>query len=527
MASRAALKRAEGEREIVKLGYHTAGVATNILFSKIASLVITGVAFVFVSRLLGPVTYGVYVLATAFAGVFISFGGLGVSTALPKFIAEYKSRRKMEKVADVVSSGYIAIIATGIALTLIAIAFGGPISQFVFKGPSYYYIVVVASVSITLSLLYDASYAALVGFGRKGFLVKLSLVQVTVQSLVSIALVLLGFGAYGPIIGFIVGLGTGTLVATTSIYTKEGLVFRLPTRKSMAALLAFALPIGVYTAIASAVSNAASLVLGFFASKAIVGNVGVALKIGSVMSLAVDSVGIALLPLFASLTNRQHLKHTNTLYNYSVYLMLAMLIPVIASLCVLSWNITVILWPSWTSLPYLVPIVSIGVIFTMLYTYTATILISKNKVRELMKYSLAVSVLEFALLLALIPYLKGIGLVVVASLITPVVSFVLYIRLAGRLIGLRLDYRKIVRIVVASLLIAAVIAPLTFLFSHSSITVLALATALVLLVYPPLVLKLGGLSVSDLEIIKGMSKTMPIVGLLLSGLADYALRYNK
>ena len=521
------MKSTSEDNKVRKLGYHTAGVATSVLFAKIASLIVTGLAFVLVSRLLGPTTYGVYVLAVAFAGVFTYFGILGIDTALPKFVAEYKSKGEKRKLEEVVSSAYVTILVMGVVLTIIAIAFGGLISQFIFKSSAYYNIVVIASLSIALSMLYGISYAALVGFGRKGFLVKLTLVQVMVQSVLSIALVLLGFGALAPIIGFIAGLVAGTLIAIMSIYSQEKLELRMPESASIRALLVFSLPIGVYSAVSGVVSNLANLILGFFASKAIVGNVGVALRFGSVMSLAVDSVGIALLPLFASLTDKQHTKHTNRLYNYSVYLVLAILAPIIAAICVVSWNITIILWPNFTSLPYLIPIVSIGVIFTMLGSYTATILISKNKVRELMKYSLLVSVSELVLLFLFVPVLRGLGLVAIASLFAPLLSFVLYIRLAGRLIGLKLEYGKIMRIFAASLITAAVIAPLPFIFMHSSIITLALTIVVLVVVYPPLVSMLNGLTEKDLTVVKGISHTMPGVGLLLSPLADYALRHKK
>lgn len=511
------------EDKVRELGYHTAGVATNVLFSKVASLAVTGIAFVLVSRLLGPTTYGVYVLAISFAGVFIAFGDLGVSIALPKFIAEYRAHRQKKKVEEVVASGFVTIILVGIALTIIAIAFGVPISQFVFKSSSYYYITVVASICITLSMLWATAYSALIGFGRKGSLVTLTLLQVTTQSVVSIALILLGFGAFGPVIGFGSGLALGAVGAIASIYKHEKLKFRMPGSASIKALLVFTLPVWVYSASTGIVLNSSNLILGFFSSKAVVGNVGVSLRFGSIMALAIDSVGVALLPLFSSLTKAQR-KHTNRLYNYSVSLMLAFLLPVIAAICVLSWNITVILWPSFTALPYLVPIVSVGVIFIMLYTYTATVLISKGKVRPLMKYSIAISVLEIVLLFLVVPEFKGVGLTAVVALVIPFVSFLVYMRLAGKLIGLKLDYGKISRITAASVITAIVIAPLPFIFSRSSITTLCLSAAVILVLYPLLVSRLNGLTRKDLSIITGLSNTMPIVGFPLAALAEYALR---
>jgi O-antigen/teichoic acid export membrane protein len=509
------------------LGHKTAGVATSILFSKLVSVIVAGLSFVLVSRLLGPTTYGVYVLATSFAGVFISVGAFGINTALPKFIAEYRSKGQKKRVEDVVASGYISIISIGIVMTLIAVAFGPQIAQLVFKSSSFSLIAVVAALSITFSLLYDASYGMLVGFGKQGFLVTLTLVQIVTQSVVSIVLVLMGFGAFGPVIGLLTGLIIGSVFAMLSIYSQEKLKFSFHIGSEMKTLIMFSIPIGVYGAISGFVSNVSNLILGYYANPTIVGNVGVAIKFSGVIALAVDSVGIALLPLFASLTHKRHKAYTNKLYNYSVCLMLSILVPIVLVISVVAPNVTVILWPTYTSLPYLIPIVSIGIIFFLLANYTSTLLISNNKVKEVMIYSVISSAIQLLLLFALVPSFKGIGLVAIVALFSPMLSFAFYIRLASKLLKIKLEYGKLLRISAASLVCAAVIFPMTLIFSHSSVATLASATILLLLIYPPLVVFFKGVTSNDLTVIKGMSNTLPVVGPVLSILANYALRWER
>ncbi|MGC8537889.1 MAG: oligosaccharide flippase family protein [Candidatus Micrarchaeia archaeon] len=62
--------------------------------SKVFSFLFVGVAFILITRILGPTGYGVYVLATAIAGVFGSVGNFGIATALNRFIAKYKNNRR-------------------------------------------------------------------------------------------------------------------------------------------------------------------------------------------------------------------------------------------------------------------------------------------------------------------------------------------------------------------------------------------------------------------------------------------------
>jgi O-antigen/teichoic acid export membrane protein len=329
------------------------------------------------------------------------------------------------------------------------------------------------------------------------------------------------------VIGLLAGLVIGSLFAMFSIYSQEKLKFRVPQWSAMKTLLVFSIPIGVYGAISGFVSNVSNLILGYYANPTIVGNVGVAIKFSGVIALAVDSVGIALLPLFASLTHKRHKAYTNKLYNYSVCLMLAILVPVVVAISVVAPNVTVILWPTYTSLPYLIPIVSIGIIFFLLANYTSTLLISNNKVKEVMIYSVLSSAIQLGLLFALVPSFKGIGLVVIVALFTPMLLFAFYIRLASKLLKIRLEYGKLLRITAASLVVAAVILPMTFIFSHSSVATLASATILLLLIYPPLVVFFRGVTSNDLVVIKGMSNTVPVVGPVLSILANYALRWER
>jgi O-antigen/teichoic acid export membrane protein len=187
----------------------------------------------------------------------------------------------------------------------------------------------------------------------------------------------------------------------------------------------------------------------------------------------------------------------------------------------------VIIWPTYLLLPYLIPIVSAGVVFTMLASYTATILISKNKVRPLMNYSIIVSVVELVLLVIFVPMFKGIGLAVIASLIAPILSFVLYMRLGEKLIALKLDYNKIGRILVASVITAAIIAPIPFMLRYSSIGTLLVAAVLLIVIYPQVVTRFGGLNEKDLTVIKSTSKNMPVVGAAFAVLADYGLYCRK
>ena len=59
----------------------------------------------------------------------------------------------------------------------------------------------IASSLIILTMLFSASYSAIIGFGKGRYIAAIIVIQMTIQSLLSIALLLLGFGVVSRYIG--------------------------------------------------------------------------------------------------------------------------------------------------------------------------------------------------------------------------------------------------------------------------------------------------------------------------------------
>ncbi len=89
-------KSREGEHDKNEVGSATASVASLMVFGRFAAMFVSGITFIIVARLLGPSVYGIYVLAISYAGFFGGIADLGVSTALNKFIAQYRASGKKE-----------------------------------------------------------------------------------------------------------------------------------------------------------------------------------------------------------------------------------------------------------------------------------------------------------------------------------------------------------------------------------------------------------------------------------------------
>ncbi len=521
-------RRGSIDSEMARFGSRTAGVASSVLLSKIITLVLAGISFIIVSRILGPANYGLYVLAASIAGTLGAMGGLGISATFPKFIAE-RSSGKRDEMGELVTSGVLLVLLAGVILAALAVLLSGPIARYVFGSASYSYLVVLAALMVVATLMLDLSYSILLGLGRRLALVTITAIQVGVQAAVSIGLALLGFGAVAPIAGATMGFAVGAIANLASTYRRERLSFAIPGRAALKGLLLFSLPIGVFSTVSGAVTNLSNIVLGIFSTSAIVGNVGVALRTGGIITIAVDSVGLALLPLFASVqAHRKGRSYTSRFYNYSVYLMFVLLAPVVLFIAILSPNISVILFTgSYAAAPLYISIVALGLLLTVVSNYTYTLLVSRNKVVEIMKYGLAVSAVQMILVLLLVPIFKGLALIAVGSIAAPSMLLAAYLWKANGALGIRLGWRRILGVLAVAMISALFMIPLVLLFSKSSFIIIVLAAMEQLAIYPVLLSYSGAVNAKDLAIIKRLSSGIPMVGWLVGALSDYALRFSR
>ena len=517
---------------MTEIGARVAGMASAVLFAKGATIIIAGLAFIIVSRVLGPTTYGLYVLASSFAGIFGAFSNLGISQSMSKFVSEHKASNNAHGLSATVSSGYIISGVIGLVIMLAAILLSGPISGVVFGTSSYSYLIVYASTLILLVTLFGVSSSALVGAGQGRDLVKATLIQIVVQSITSVSLALLGYGASSPIFGFALGLLIGTVYATRRLMVHNRISFSFPGFAAIRGLFAFSVPIGVPSIFSSVVSSSANIILGKFSSTADVGNVGVAQKTASIMSLASDSVSTALLPAIASVQPGRRAQ-PGRIYNYSLYVAMVVFAPIAFYMLFMAHSISYVMFgPSYALAPYYLAIVGIGIIFSILSDYTYALLVGRGIYNRKVSFSaIAVVLVELAILLALIPIIKGYGLILTVSILTPMLTFAVYARYAGRILHVEVRMARLGKVIGAALLSSLILLIPILVVRPSSIygnLAVALGSAVAMIMFYPAVLALSGaVTNDDLNKIKALSKGVPFIGKILVIMANYAVGFSR
>lgn len=515
-------------QDTLAVGVQTANVASFITLGKFLSLFFTGAAFIIVARILGPSSYGIYVLAISLSGFISAFADLSISTSLSKFISEYSAHSKKEEIGQILSNGYIIVAIMALIIAVIIFSLSGIISNYVFGSQANTNIVKLVSFVMYSSILFGVSYSSLCGFGKGKYISLVLLTQAIIQSVISVALAILGFGAFAPIVGLIAGYLFAVALTTIIITTKLKVKFGKPSFRGMKNLLTFSLPLNGYTILRSFTLNISPVVLGIFTSTVVVGNFGVALKTGNIIAVVTTSLELSVLLMFSSTISIEKLKkRLNSLYNSAIYITYLLITPVMFYIALLSKEVSFTLFSSQYLLaPLYLSMICVGTLLWVIATYTINMLIGANKVKEIFMYSIIVFIIEMILLFTLVPIFKGVGLVSLLYFVTPGMLTVLGLRI-GKSMQISLDLMKLIKVIVAALISISLILPLLLIFGSNYILILILAAVEQIIVYPIIIAITGAAHKRDLQALKEIVKNIPVINRLINTLTNYSARFAK
>jgi O-antigen/teichoic acid export membrane protein len=523
-------KRSTGTREEKReVGAKTAGVASLMIFGRFITLFISGIAFIVIARVLGPSVYGIYVLAISFAGFFGAIADLGVNTAVNKFIGQYLASGKHEDLESIISNGYASVILSGLAFTIIAFLMAGFIAVHLLGSAADTYVVQIASFTIIAAMMFALSYYIMIGFGKGKYVALVIVIQSIFQGISSILLALLGFGALAPILGLLIGYSASITSVLLLLVTKFKIRFRKPSMTYMKKLLGFSSPISVYNGLRGFIANLAPIVLSIFATTVIVGNFGVAIKTSTIIGNVTDALGLAVLPMFAYTVSAKSIgKHIGKFYNYAAYMTFLLLTPALLYLTILSKEFSFTVFSAkYLLAPSYISVISAGMLIWILATYTSMLLISTNRVKEILKYSIIIACIELVLLFTVVPLAGGLGLVFVLYVITPLLILLFMSRAANRLLNVRPELGKLGRVVVAGVISALFLLPLPFLLHDNYILILVVGAIEQVILYPPILTLSGAAGSKELKTLREVTSSIPVMNRLIEIFASYSERFIR
>jgi O-antigen/teichoic acid export membrane protein len=231
------LRPLEHIRRLRRLPQSAALIGQNSLYS-VAGLVLPAIALLvatpFLVHQLGTTDYGLWVLTTSFLGV-VGFFDLGLSTALAKFVAQYRATGDIDRLSASVTMGVALYLVVAVVLTPV-VFFAAPSIASAIGSDAHHAKLTTAtrlvSLAITPLLLKNAALAVPIGLQR----FRVPMAAAILQALLTLGLALAAAYLTGS-----VSVVVGTTVVAIWVTAAVAVVFAYRALTAMAARWVFSM----------------------------------------------------------------------------------------------------------------------------------------------------------------------------------------------------------------------------------------------------------------------------------------------
>jgi O-antigen/teichoic acid export membrane protein len=498
------------------------------LFSGTAlSSIILAISVVLLGRFLGPELYGQYSLVIVIPTLLLLFTDLGMNAGITKFVASLRKEGKDAQAAAIISHGMLFRIGIGLVISVVSIVFANYFALLINR-PDLTFYVQIASVSLIFQVIYSAANSAFVGLDQSENFALSSNVQAILRTISQVALVILGFGITGALIGYIGGFVVASIFGVVLLFYRFLKHNRFQKKSSeqtnysssLKLLSRYGMPVYVSVVLVGFFPLYQQLVLAFFASDAAIGNFRAAYNFAMLLTIILTAISTALLPAFSKLEASPEL--VNAFFKRANKYTTLIIVPITTLVVLFSTPIVQFLYGSqYTTAPLFLSLscllyflVGIG------YLTLTSVFNGLSKTRLTMN----VTLINFVILIALSPILAlayDVVGVIVAYLIAGTVASLYAALIASRQLKISFDIKSMLRIYLVSLLSSIPSVALLFLTSLSSLIVLVVGTCSFLFIFITLMPLLNVVTKSELQELSRVTKRIPILKLISEPLFRY------
>jgi O-antigen/teichoic acid export membrane protein len=195
-------------------------VSSTILLS-VGNFVQTGllaVVSIVMARLLGPETYGEYNLAITPPLLFSIFVDFGAIYSVQRYASYYVSKGEFATARRMTRSAITLTLLTGSILTVVSLLASYSLSAIMLHRPSLAPYVEIASSVILTQTLFVCITIAFLGWNSPAYTSGLNILYAVLKFAVIGALLILGFGLFGAVVGYAISYSLAAIVGATTLY---------------------------------------------------------------------------------------------------------------------------------------------------------------------------------------------------------------------------------------------------------------------------------------------------------------------
>ncbi len=497
------------------------------------SLIATGILAVesiFVARFLGPDFYGQYALSIVLPQLLFLFTDFGISQGLIRYTASLRQRGRMGEAARIIRSGALFRFLAGFVLFSINYFSADFFAAILLNRPDIGIYIRIASFSVLFQVLFSIANSVYVGLDRAEYSAFITNIQATCKSIVSIALVLAGFGVIGAVVGHVVGLAISGIAGAILVFlairrsVNEGSDDRVEFTENLRILISYGTPLYISILLVGFILPYQNLVLGILTSDADIGNFKAAVNFIQLITAVSIPITTALLPAFAKLDSSSK-EHVRNLFQFANKYTTILMVPFVVLVMIFSAEIVQIVYESryGTAGAFL----SVYCLVYLLVGIGSLNLPSLFNGLGKTKTTLMQNLITFAIVLFLTPYLTSVFSVLglISVLIVATAAGAVYgVYVARNDFNIALDMKSLTKIY----LVAGLSSIPSLLFVHASPLPLLLSVMgggfLYIFLYLTLIPLAGIVNEAELRILSRISRRVKLLGPLISILVRYEER---
>ena len=370
------------EDKALEMGRTSATGGFHLFIGKSLSTIILAVGTIVLGWFILPSDYGLYAVALIPAATFMLFQDWGVGTALTKYCASCKTARKDIDGRKIIVAGLTFEIATATTITVIALLTAQFVASSLFNKSDAIYLLTLASITILSTSVLNTSRSIFVGFERMQLYTYTMIIQAITQSVLATVLVILGFGAFGALMGYTISTIISGVFGLALVYFA---IFRKLDKnnqsqglfQTMKGLLTYGVPLGLATILTGALGQVYSFMIASFYNVATIGDYRIATNFVVLIAFVTIPISTVLFPAFSKLDPKNDQSLLKTVFKSSVKYTSFLLVPVTMALIVLSHPlIETIYGGKWPSAPYFLALLAATYIVVILGYYSTNNLLS-------------------------------------------------------------------------------------------------------------------------------------------------------
>jgi O-antigen/teichoic acid export membrane protein len=298
----------------------TARGAFYLFSGNVLATVLSAACGIAVARLLGPDLYGAYSLAFTIAGFLMVFTGLGVNSALTRYISHQYGSGGHGVLAVMIKTGTLFVTLESLLVYLLGYLFIKDLSAWLVNRPELADSALILLPIVVSQAIIAVSTGVLLGFRDAKRMAFISIAQQALRLLLAPLLVILGMGLTGALLGNTLAYIFSTVLAALYLYKYYLVVSGATgprTRKALFEMIMYGAPLYASGVVFTLVDVYRNALLSRIASDYVVGSFNAAYRFVTLITIITTPISTALFPAFSRLSGSSNVEDLRRMFTIS------------------------------------------------------------------------------------------------------------------------------------------------------------------------------------------------------------------